>query len=194
MTYRMPKPSFRDLFSYKSRATKHLLRRLMRLAEAIAENELVCESATSVEVWFACIAPVAQGYWRSAVPEQTKKEVLEDFHRHVGNIVVNDTVIPTPEFQALDDAGQNKLIDMMFADLPKQFERRAKEYVDAIDLYLLEARTSKALPRALAQLLVRNLFGNGGTDSLIDQSAKERDILFAVAIPMIKAFVESMKG
>lgn len=52
------KPSLRDLFSYKSRTTKLLLRRILKLADTISEDESVRDHALTAEVWFACIAPI----------------------------------------------------------------------------------------------------------------------------------------
>lgn len=135
MLEKATRPTFRDLFSYKSRATKRLLKRLIRLADAFGENELVSKNANTLEVWFACIAPVMQGYWRSPVSKQMKEEVIDEFYRHAFNIVINDVVIPSPKFQALDAAGQDQLIAMMYVDIQKQFKRRANEYVDAIVAY-----------------------------------------------------------
>jgi len=111
------RPGLIDLFSYKSRATKRLLRILMRLAETVAESKLVGEEAITLEVWFACIAPVSQGYWRSAISERTKKLVLDEFYGHAFDIIINDILIPSSQFKSAGPAEQDLLLQGIHVDV-----------------------------------------------------------------------------
>ena len=182
---RAMRPGLTDLFSYKSRATKRLLRILMRLAETVAESKLVGEEAITLEVWFACIAPVSQGYWRSAISERTKKIVLDEFYGHAFNIIINDILIPSSQFKSAGPAEQDLLLQAMHADVRKNFERRANEYVDAI-VDCMNKRTP--LPMKLTKTIARNFVGASGNNS------REMEIMAEVTFPIIEAFGKAMRG
>lgn len=181
---RAMRPSLVDLFSYKARATKRLLRILMRLAETVAENRLVCEEAITLEVWFACIAPVSQGYWQSAISEPTKKMVLDAFYEHAFNIIINDILIPSSEVRSASPAEQDLLLQAMQGNARKKFEGRANEYVDAIVDCINERNP---LPMKLTKLVARNLFEASGNNT------RETEIMGQVTFPMIEAFCKAMK-
>lgn len=182
---RAMRPGIVDLLSYKSRATKRLLRILMRLAESIAESRLVGEEAVTLEVWFACIASVSQGYWRSAIEEQKKKAVLDEFYRHAFNIIINDILIPSSQFRSAGPAEQDLLFQAMHADVRKNVERRANEYVgDIVDCINKKA----PLPMKLTRTISRNFFGASGDDS------RNMEIMAQVTRPIIEAFGQAMRG
>src|SRR5581483_1464638 len=82
--------TFKDIFSYRNRTTKRLLRRALRLVMEISRGDHVQHSAVSVEIWFAALVPVMQGYWRSRATESRKTEVLDDFSYRMRDFIFND--------------------------------------------------------------------------------------------------------
>src|SRR6266404_8663387 len=110
-------PTFRDILSYKTRTTKRLLRRALRLANEVSRGDQVQKDATYVEVWFASLVPVMQGYWQSRIAEGKKKEVLDGFHRAMLNIIFNDVVTPSDAFQKLKPDAHDVFHDKVIDDL-----------------------------------------------------------------------------
>jgi hypothetical protein len=157
----------------------------MRLAETVAESKVVGEEAITLEVWFACITPVSQGYWRSAISERMKKTVLDEFYGHAFNIIINDLLIPSSGFKSAGPGEQDMLLRAMHVDVRKDFERRANEYVDEIVDCINKRAT---LPMKLTRTISQNFFGSGGNNS------RDMEIMAEVTLPIIKAFGQAMRG
>ena len=186
------RPSWRDLFSYESRTTKRLIRHVVVLYET-TRSEI--NNVVTVELWLACLTPVMQGYWRSAVAERKKKKVFDAFYPSIINIIVNDGIIPSDEFQNADPGAQHALLDKAHADVDQKARARADEYIAAMTEFF-DRDVPNNMPKELVHALARNLFpvtpaqtGNppgGVTDEFVDA--------MPVAIVMISAFSDFVAG
>lgn len=192
-----------DLFSYRSRTTKRLIRRVMDLSYEVCQNEIICNDALPAEVWFACVAPVMQGYWRSPVAEKKKKTVLDAFYHIVTHIIFNDAILPSKEFQELEPQAQYVFSEWARADLDKRLKERTNEYIDAMSAFFDRGKSGNPMPIELIKALTRNFFCE--TDSRIGNSKDglaENPMQFTdatpeclmVAVAMIAAFTDSMGG
>src|SRR6202040_4417961 len=92
-------PKWTDLFSYETRTTKRLLRCVLRLAADASRGDHIQRDGIYLEIWFASLVPVMQGYWHSKVRSETKKNVLNELHRTMLNIIFNDVFVQTEAFQ-----------------------------------------------------------------------------------------------
>lgn len=193
-------PRFSDLFSYNGRTNKRLLRCALRLADDVSKSSFIRDDAIIAEVWFACTAPVMQGYWRSKTPEKKKKKVLDTFHTEMLNIIVNDVFMSTNEFQQLGSDAQNIFISTAHNDFQEKLEARTNEYTDAIGKFLNCSSTPNPMPTELVEALMHNLFDGTesptriSSDYATENSPRFMDVLMLVALPMVSTFIESMKG
>ena len=187
------KPTLRDLFSYRSRMTKQLIRLVLSLAAKLREIPSVADRAAKDEMWIACVVPVMQGYWRSNNPATRKKAVLHEFHNTMGNIIFNDAYLE----QLKPNQDPLALYDTKNIEFNESLRRRGDEYVSAITRFLDSDRANN-MPRELIEMLVKNVFPSSSSSSVMHvQADYERTILavpmMEVAILMITAFGESMK-
>jgi hypothetical protein len=180
---------FADLFSYRRRAVKRLLRLLMDLAATIGENERVNKEAVTVEVWIACITMVSQGYWMSSRPESTKKQVLDEFYERALSITINEALVPTHGFQAVNTHEQDQILQGVHIEVQRDLERRGREYVAVIRECVEEGNTP---PTKLAKLIMHNFFGTGFAMSAGD--VQRMDIAVTIAIPMMQTYARALKS
>ncbi len=187
-----------DIFSYKSRTTKRLIRCVLALTNEVSQSEIICNDALTAEVWFACVAPVIQGYWRSPVAERKKKEVIDAFYLTVINIIFNDVILGSKEFRESEPEARDALTDLAHADLDKRLKVRTNEYVDAMLEFFDRGKEANPLPKELIQALTRNLFDESDSriSNLRDGLAENpmRTDATMVAVAMIAAFANSMGG
>ena len=111
--------------------------------------------------------------------------MLDEFYRHAFNIIVNELVIPSPRFKAASPSEQDLLLRAMHADVRKNFELRANEYVDAIVDCINE---KPQFPLKLTKIIVQNLFEASGN------GLREFEIMTEVTLPIIEAFGNAMRG
>ena len=195
----LTKTTLRDRFSYTNRTEKRLLRRVLLLASEVSNSERVQNDALTVEVWFACIAPVAQGYWQSSAHEDRKKKVLDAFYPTMLNIVFNDVCLPAS--QELSKPG---VIDIFFSttinEWGKLIRKRVPEYGDAMEAFFQRGKGPNIMPTELIEALIHNLFD--GPDSAKKPSAESAEsnpelfmeVMMMVALPMISTFAECLAG
>ena len=193
-------PKWTDIFSYETRTTKQLLRRILQLATSAGRGDHVRKDGIYIEVWFASLVPVMQGYWRSGARSRRKKGVLDELHRMMLNIIFNDVFLPTEAFQKLKADEQFRYHDLALDDITKTIHKRTDEYVGAINAFLDRGSAPNSMPTELVESLLQNLFD--GPDSSKKTSAEYVDanaarfteVLTQIAIPMISAYGESMRG
>ena len=183
------KPQVRDIFSYHSRTTKELLRRVLALGEHMAQSTQVQNDALSIEVWCACAAPVFQGYWRSSIPEAKKKAVLDACDDLMLNIMINDVAIPSEAFVGLTEEEQHEILAHSRREFSQLLRLRSEQYVEAIVRHLnFETAGPDPFAGELVNILIQNLFGSDD-DSAIDRA----EMSTLLALPMILAFHEAMR-
>lgn len=198
----LTQPTLRDLYSYQDRTTKRLLRCVLLLASEARKSVDVQKEASSVEVWLACIAPVAHGYQESSAKEERKRKVLRAFHSGMLNIVFHDVFMPvSPEVSK--PAVFDLYFDKHITELDKLIPKRIKEYRDAMNSYFERSKRSNNMPDTpteLAEALIHNLFyesdSPGKTSAEYAKSNQElfTKVMTRVAIPMIRAFRECLNG
>jgi hypothetical protein len=194
------KPKWTDLFSYKTRTTKRLLRLVLGLEAAAMRGDHIHGEARYLEIWFACVVPVMQGYWRSRRAERAKTEVLEAFHRRMLNIIFNSVFTPTKAFQKLGSEAQGLFHESTLDKITQDLHKRIDEYVNAMNAFFGRGRVPNPMPTELMELLIHNLFD--GSDLPKKTCAEYADtnpqrfveVLTQLATPMTVAYAECMKG
>ncbi len=169
-----------DFFSYKTRTTKRLLRIVLGLEAAATQGDHIHGEARYLEIWFACVVPVMQGYWRSRRAERVKTEVLEVFHRRILNMIFNRVFVPTKAFQKLGSEAQLLFHETTLDKITRELHSRIDEYVNAMTL-------------------VHNLFESDLPKKICTEYADTNpqrfmEVLTRLAVPMTVAYAECMKS
>jgi hypothetical protein len=187
------KQTLGDIFSYRSRLTKRLLRTVLALSADLTQFDHVQKFAAKDEVWIACLIPVMQGYWRSDVPERKKKEVLYDLNNTMGNIIFNDVYIG--QLKSDDDALD--FHDEKNTEFNEKLRLRIDEYLRAIQAFVDHDHPT-TMPNELIDALTQNLFAAQSSSNMVDAESDDRnalvfgEMMLASAL-MLSAFKNCMK-
>jgi len=188
-----------DFFSYKTRTTKRLLRIVLGLEAAATQGDHIHGEARYLEIWFACVVPVMQGYWRSRRAERVKTEVLEVFHRRILNMIFNRVFVPTKAFQKLGSEAQLLFHETTLDKITRELHSRIDEYVNAMNAFYDRGRVANPMPRELMESLVHNLFESDLPKKICTEYADTNpqrfmEVLTRLAVPMTVAYAECMKS
>jgi hypothetical protein len=176
-----------------------LLRRALHLADDVSRSDHVKKDAFGVEVWFAIAVPVMQGYWRSRIAEGRKKKVLDSFHRAMLNIIFNDVFTPSQAIQKIRPDAHDLFHSKVINDLNQQIQKRIEEYNQAMNAFFTRQGPGN-MPVELIEALIHNLFEDPHSPKKKSTEYADKDpdrfmeVMTLVAIPMISAFTDCIKG